>query len=1065
MRLKPRVPSLILAIAFGFSVWSVQAANAEELPAPPLLEELAGSNHENEFSITIYAFDSNGSPIQNLVLDDKRAFTTDGAALVMHRSAGTHFIPLIVHHESSKRLYEIGPIWGEAGDEIEILFSETQYGLPRVDISGMRASATMAKPQQDAETQSNENPTCGPGTIVSGVFDVDTKEPIHNAVALVRGVETEGTSRENGELRLAVPAGTWGLSIIHPEYNAYVQEDVAVSCGEDVYVEVRMTSRKSMLDTLVVKIPHIEGSLASVLDERKKSNTITEVLGSEQMSRNGDGDAASALRRVTGLTVVGGKYVYVRGLGERYSSTLMNGASLPSPEPERRVVPLDLFPSGVLQGMVIRKAYSPELPGEFGGGTVELRTRGIPEQFTLKFSAKTNARLGTTFSKGLGYEGGPLDWLGMDGGHRALPSDIAQASTNEALLPEDRFKTRGYNPKLLESFGEQMANIWSPHESWMLPGLSLSGELGDRYEVEDWTLGYLTALSYGNSSQTLNYERNYLLVGSQGALERSHSYQFMQTEMNVDAGGVIALEAKWKDLHEMRATTFLGRITDDSTRLYEGYNRDVDTNIRVSRLRFVERTLLAEQLQGSHLFADVWGSKLDWRYTYALALRSEPDRRETRYDQERGRDEWLISNRPEGNQRFFSNLVDHSHDVGLDFTVPFLQWSGEEATLRLGSAFATKSRAVDTRRYKFQHKGPLTGDPKVISRPAEEIFRPAYIGSDGFQFEEFTQPTDNYDADQIIAGTYVMVNIPLVSSLTLQGGARLEYGKQNVRTFELFNPEQTPVEAQIETLDILPAANLTWSLREDMKLRGSTSITVSRPDFRELSPATFNDVTGGRQLFGNPDLDRATIYSADLRWEWYPGLGNQISAATFYKHFVRPIEQVVIASAQQSVTFQNAESADNIGLELESRCELGGLHAAMEGAFLAGNLSLIHSQVTLPDFGITTSKERPLQGQSPYVINLQAGYDAEHLGLRLTTLYNVFGPRILEVGAQGAPDVYEQPFHSLDLVLQQKLPAGFSLRLSAKNLLDLPRTEMQGDEVLTKIASGRSFSLGLTWEM
>ena len=1043
----------------------VDSAYAEELPSPALLSEVEDAEPTQSFSITLYAFDSNGSPHVNLRLDKDHPFTKEGASLVVHRKAGTHFIPLIVHQGGAERLYEIGPIWGEAGDEIEVLFSETQYGLPMVDISGMRPAPRISTESQSLAAEKSIETECAPGTIASRIIDDENEAPIENAVALVRGVQNEASSNPSGDLRLVVPAGEWGLSVIHPDYNAHVYDSISIECGAELQLIVRMTSRKSMLDTLVVKIPHIEGSLASVLDERKKSNTITEVLGSEQMSRNGDGDAASALRRVTGLTVVGGKYVYVRGLGERYSSTLMNGASLPSPEPERRVVPLDLFPSGVLKGMVIRKAYSPELPGEFGGGTVELRTRGIPEEFTLKLSAKTNARLGTSFATGLGYEGGPLDVVGMDAGFRALPSDIAQASLEESLLPEDRFKTRGYNPKLLENFGEQMANVWSPKETWVLPGLTFSGELGDRYEVEDWTLGYLTALSYGNANQTLNYERNYFLVGNKGALERSHSYEFLQTETNVDAGGVLALEAKWKDQHEMRATTFLGRITDNSTRLYEGYNRDVDSNIRVSRLRFVERTLLAEQLQGSHLFPDAWGGKVDWRYTYALAMRSEPDRRETRYDQERGKDEWLISNRPEGNQRFFSNLVDHSHDIGLDFTLPFQQWNGEEANLRMGSAMATKSRVVDTRRYKFQHKGALTGDPKVISRPAEEIFRPEYIGSDGFQFEEFTQPTDNYDADQIIAGSYVMVDLPLASSWTLQGGARLEYGKQNVRTFELFNPDQTPVEAAIETLDVLPAANLTWSIREDMKVRGSSSITVSRPDFRELSPATFNDVTGGRQLFGNPELERATIYSADLRWEWYPGPGNQISAAAFYKHFDRPIEQVVIASAQQSVTFQNAESADNIGLELESRWELSGVHAAMEGAFVAGNLSLIHSQVTLPDFGITTSKERPLQGQSPYVINLQAGYDAEHVGLRLTTLYNVFGPRILEVGAQGAPDVYEQPFHSLDLVLQQKLPAGLSLRFSAKNLLDLARTEMQGDEILTQIVRGRSFSLGLTWEI
>lgn len=1066
-----RVCLCLLAIFMGTATESLAQVQDDSIDvvhktvASTSIVNPAGVKNEF-FHVSIYAFDSNGAPVRDLALVDRSGSNPVPNARNIQRMAGTHYFHVVLGRDAGARMYEIGPIWGAGGDDIEVILAETRNGPPMVEVNGMRQIPPPALSQTSKmEEEKAEEHSCAPGKLRGRVLDAETNAPISDVVVLVRGAQAETHSDVDGVWGLDVSAGTWGLSFIHPSFNAYVQEDIAVSCASETVMDVHLSSRKTMLDTLVVKIPHIEGSLASVIDERKKSNTITEVLGSEQMSRNGDGDAAAALRRVTGLTVVGGKYVYVRGLGERYSSTLMNGASLPSPEPERRVVPLDLFPSGVLKGMVIRKAYSPELPGEFGGGTVELRTRGIPESFTFKLSAKTNARLGTTFAPGLGYPGGPFDLLGMDAGHRALPEEIRKASGDEALLPEDRFKTRGYSPSTLETFGEEMANVWSPTETWMLPGLSLASELGDRFEWNDWTLGYLAALSYGNASQTLAYQRNYMLVGSGGALEKSHSYNFTQTEMNVDAGGVLALEAKWKDLHSLRATTFLGRITDDSTRTYQGYNRDVDTQIRVNRLRFVERTLLAEQLHGTHQVPAWSNAKLDWRYTYALAMRTEPDRRETRYDQERGENQWLISNRPEGNQRLFSNLVDHSHDVGVDFTVPFLQWDGEEANLRVGSAVATKSRLVDTRRYKFQHKGALTGDPKVISRPAEEIFRPEYIGSDGFQFEEFTQPTDNYDAAQLIAGSYAMVELPLTQAWSLQGGARLEYGKQNVRTYELFNPNQTPVEAEIETLDVLPAANLTWALRDDMKVRGSTSITVSRPDFRELSPATFNDVTGGRQLFGNPELERATIYSADLRWEWYPGLGNQISAAAFYKHFAKPIEQVVIASAQQSVTFQNAKSADNVGLELESRWELGDVVPAVEGTFVAGNLSLIHSQVTLPDFGITTSKERPLQGQSPYVLNVQAGYDAESMGLRITTLYNVFGPRILEVGAQGAPDVYEQPFHSLDLVVQQKLPAGMMLRFSAKNLLDLPRTETQGDEVLTQIAAGRAFSLGLSWAL
>lgn len=1027
--------------------------------------------------VIVLLFGEDGLPLASFdVVNAPERVTSDGILRLVIAPGIHHFTLRFTDQgcEQSAALPEVGVV---AGEQTEILarvgadgvvtaevFLPPGVGLPTRSEDGLD-DQTIARATSPADT-------CAPAVWRGIVLDEENGAPVKDVQVMVRGATDRAVTDAAGKFTLTLAAGAYDASLIHPGYITQMVEQVNLTCGAEETQTFWLMPRKNTLDPLVVRVPHIAGTLAAAASERRESTSISEVLGSEQMSKSGDSDAAAALRRVTGLTVVGGKYVYVRGLGERYSATLMNGSSLPSPEPERRVVPLDLFPAGVLDGLLIHKTYSPELPGEFGGGTVLLRTRGIPDAFTLKLQLGVSGIAGTTFADGLRYEGGPLDVLGLDGGFRSLPSEVRAASRDQALLPGDRFSDRGYSAEELEAFGESLANRWQLFPSMMLPGFSLSGEVGDRFSLGDWQLGYLGAINFGNGAQTLRYQERYLLVGQNGEMETSHQYQFYKTTVSADLGAMLTLGAALADAHELRATTFLGRITDDEAREYVGENRDVSTEIWVSRLRFIERTLLSEQLTGTHRFADLNDLRWNWSYTYALARRDEPDRRETRFDREPGTNRWLLSDRPEGNQRFFSELLDHSHDVQTSLRLPFSQWSGLESHVEVGLASAQKSRVVDTRRFKFQHKGPLSGDPKIITMTGgqiqpEEIFRPENIGPDGFQFEEFTQPTDNYDANQWIAAGYAMTELPLGLGFRLQGGVRLESGYQYVRTFQLFNPDQTPVLAELQTLDVLPAANLSYDVSEDIRLRAAFSKTISRPDFRELSPATFNDVTGGQQIFGNPDLERAQIYAGDLRFEWYPDAGTQVSVAGFYKHFIDPIEQVVIPSAQQSITYQNAQAADNLGVEVEGRAEVGNFLPLLEGAYVAGNASLIFSRVSLLEQSqtISTSKERALQGQSPYVVNLQLGYDHEDLGLSTALLYNVYGARIQGVGALGAPDIFESPFHALDLILSKRLPGGLSLKLKAKNLIDLPQEWTQGGTVLSSVQRGRALSLSVSWAL
>lgn len=907
--------------------------------------------------------------------------------------------------------------------------------------------------------------------VVQGmVVHLEKQTPVVDARVFVRGYPLEGRTDEDGKFAMDVPVGTQQITVVHPEFSTFTQPDVEVTEGQVTEIFVQMTPAAVQLEDFVVSVPHIEGGTVALLEERKESGNVVDVIGAEQMAKSGDSDAAGALKRVTGVTVVGGKYVFVRGLGERYSSTLLNGSTLPSPEPERRVVPLDMFPADLLESLVIQKTFSPDMPAEFGGGSVQIRTKSFPDQFTAKLSFSAGFVLGTTFYKGLMYDGGKTDWLGIDDGTRELPAVVEAASSESSLRPCNMFVTEGcFTPQQLEKLGESMPSTYDTHRKTVPPDLGFSVTLGDSFDIKSAVAGYLVSFVYKNDWDISEEHHIYTKLGDDDEVVPQHTYDFESLANKITMAGILTFGVDFSEHHKVKLVSLLDRITDNEARIYQGFNNDLGGDLRVTRLRWIERMLFAQQVQGLHVFPEAMDLQLDWRYTFSLATRLEPDRREYRKDLEEADEEdevdlWILSDRPEGNQRFFSELMDMNHDVSLDLTLPFLQWSGEEARAMVGFTSVIKDREVDTRRYHYTLGSSVPTE--VLASSPELIFSPEWIGAGSgmVNFEEYTRSTDNYLADQLILAGYTLVDLPLGAGFRLLSGVRFEFSDQNVKTFELFNPEAEPVTASLATKDWLPALAFTWALPKGHQLRLGFSRTVSRPDFRELSPATFNDVTGGRQVFGNADLNRALLTNVDLRWEWYIAPGESLSVGLFYKNFQDPIEQVVKVAAQHTVTWENAKGANNFGLEVEFRKSFDFIADALRDLYVAFNGTLIYSRIQLRDTegSIQTSQNRPLQGQSPWVFNLQLGYDNVDWGTTLVLLYNVFGKRISDVGARGAPDVYEQPFHQLDFVFRQKLAHGFALGFKARNILDLPVEFHQCDITVLKYRKGRSLSVSVS---
>jgi len=1027
----------------------MRARNA--LCALSLICALGAAGQEIESGrVEVYAFDADGRALPGLEL-------WIGALRVHTREDGSARVPLGpgIHEFSARRgNHVLGrehvPV---VADEVtEVLVRLTLRGTAEIDVEG----AGWPSPRSVVVGNRAE---VASGKLLGAVTDARNGKPVAGARVLVRGESAEAVTDVAGRFELELPAGEHTISMIHAQYSTATRSAVRVFAEGETTVSLELTPSAIELDTLRVSGYKLEGGLASLMEERREEKSVTELLGAEQISKSGDSTAAAALKRVTGLTVVDGKYVYVRGMGERYSSTLLNGATLPSPEPERRVVPLNLFPADVIESIAVHKSYSPELPGEFGGGTVKIKTKGIPESFFFKAGISTAYKPDMTFEDGLSYRGSGTDWLGYDDGLRGLNPFVKTASARQPLVLQDPVSGEGYPPEVLEALGESMPNHWSTRREEVDPDLGLNLSIGERFEPAGMPIGVRASLSYDNSNRLLEGKHRALGVGSGSDLVRIVDYRTESFTNTVDVSGHLSVGVEPAEGQEITLSTLLVRTTDDETEVYRGLLSNDDSLIEVSRLNYVEQQLWSTQLQGEHsLFADL---QFDWSYTYSLASRYQPDYRQTRYDYDEALDVFRLSDRPEGNQRLYGDLEDQTHDLSGSLEIPFDVWSDLEAVLAVGGGYLLRERESEIRRFKFIHRGPLSRDPSILANPAEQVFSRQNIGATGFSFEEITRNTDSYDAEQSIEAVFLRLDLPLHADVDLSAGARVERSRQEVQTFDLFARGSQPDAAELEKTDVLPAANLSWRFVTDMQLRLGYARTVSRPDFRELSLAPFDQVVGAGVFVGNPELERTLIDSFDIRWEWYLSADESISLGLFYKRLQDPIETVILGGSNRTITLANADAGQNLGIEFEFRKRLGFLGGFWDKVFVAGNVALIRSEVELSSVGVATNDNRPLEGQSRYVLNLSCGYDDPETKTSVTLLYNVAGERIVGIGTFGLPDVYEQPFHQVDFVASKTFYERWSLTFKAQNLLGEEVRLTQGGETVSSYEKGRTFSLSV----
>lgn len=1018
-------------------------------------------------ALNLVAFDR-ATPLARaeVVIDGRVAGRTneDGTAQLRIEPGSRELVLRVEGREVFRRALELAE-----GESAELIATIAPGVEPQVLFESSRgAAAGVAVAAVDAGP---------PGRLSGRITSAEDGKPVANARIFVSGTPVDVRTDAEGRFEATLPAGDYSISVVASNFAARTVDGIAVVSEARTDRDVELTPAGLELPEFVVLEPFVEGSLAAFVEERRQSFAVADVLGIEQISRAGDSDVAGALRRVTGLTLVDGKYVFVRGLGERYSSILLNGAPVPSPDPTRRVVALDLFPVEILEGVVIQKSFSAEMPGEFGGGTIQLRTKGIPDEFFAKLSVSQGWTQGTTFKEGLRYDGGTQDWTGFDQ-VRGLPDSVIEANQRFGTVRVQTPFQPGLTPVELEAIGEDLAAGGFDTRVAKLPtDGSLTFAIGNSLAIgEDWRVGFTHSIRYAQSWDNLeDVRRKFAFSGPDEPLVPVLDFERRRTEREIDLSGFLALGVEYGDNHRLTATTTLVRQSFDTTQVDEG----VDISEALSRfflLEWEENALLAQQFNGSHLFPTVSDLAVDWNYTRARATRDAPNTRSYRYDLIEGSNGlFQVSPRSDSNDITYGELVDDTEAANLDFKLPSTPADGHTITYLAGLSRVDRSREAGVRRYSF-FGGPPPGSPEdFLQRPPGQIFSPPNIRPDGFVIRDTTRNSDAYTADLDLKGAYFTFDWLWEELLRVTLGARDERLDQSVRTFNLSNTSVVDSESQLRTKDMLPSAAVTWFVDEDSQVRAVYAETVSRPDFRELSTSPFIDPTIDTISIGNPDLVPAAIRNYDLRYEYYFSPTETASVALFGKEFADPIERIQSPATGDVVTFSNVPTATLYGIEFDVYKSLGFVGdwgfierlplswVPWQDVYLGGNYARIESKVTLTreTAGILTNLERPLQGQSPYVANLQLGWYPADGERELSVLYNVSGRRISEVGVFGIPDVYEEAAGQLDIVFATSLPSDFKLKLRARNLLD-PKVEFTvGDEIRREFRRGRSVALTL----
>lgn len=896
------------------------------------------------------------------------------------------------------------------------------------------------------------------GRILGRILDADTGQPLIGTLVAVPGSGIQTLSGADGRYILAnVPAGATEVSTSLLGYTNRTMSGIEVGASATVTLDIELSPAALAMDAIVVSVAADRGTIGRALDRQREAVGVTSEVTAQQISRGPDGDAAAAIQRVSGVTVQDGKFVFVRGLGERYTTTTLNGSRIPSPEPERKMVPLDLFPSGLVQSITTAKTFTPNLFGDFSGAQVDIRTREYPTQRQVVYSYSLGVNPDVTGRSGMVAPSAGGEWFALSTDPRRLPNTLASRTSFDGLRQAD------FN-NIVRSF----RNAWSVEERSVLPSSSMSVSVGGEDPILGRRFGYLASMTYSINEEAHHGEiRAVALPGADGATIEASRYEGSLGRTSVLWGGLLNLGTAFGDGNRISLNATYNRSADNDGRRERGVDENTGADLRIDQLQYVERSVASGQLQGEHQLAP--RHFLDWSLSASTVRRQEPDRSEVVYliEKNAAGEEmpaaWALS----GNEvavRTFADLQEDAIEFKTDYRLS-LGTVNRPFDLRIGGAIRNTERDADNRAWSVQSIGSnqLTEDRSLREQAPEEIFGDAFTDPNDAVFSVVPiAQGGSYSAQDRLYAAYGMVEATPSERLQVVAGARIERSELDLQAMSTLRTEYS---ANPTYTDVLPSLSFKLQVGENHNLRLAASQTLARPEYREVAPVQYREVIGGENTRGNSELRRTLIQNVDFRWEYYPNPGEALSVALFAKRFQDPIERIYLATSGTAInTFVNAEGARNYGVELELRKRLGGLGAAFEPIELFANSTVMRSRITIGNEGLasTTNPNRPMLGQAPYVVNAGLTYTNDAGGVSGTILFNRMGKRLVAAAGAPLPDVYEMPKSTFDISLRFPLFGDFSGNLDFENLLDAEHRLQQGTVTREQYRSGRSISFGVT---
>jgi len=884
------------------------------------------------------------------------------------------------------------------------------------------------------------------GKISGTVLDSKTGETLPGATALIEGTGKGVSADFDGKFMLTgVPVGKVTLVISYISYNTKKIAGVEVKANDvtDISVLLDASTSQDLTEVEVVVTLNKENNTALIL-QQKNNASVSDGISSETIKKTPDRNTSDVIKRISGATIQDNKFAIIRGMSDRYNAAFINGAPLPSSESDKKAFSFDIFPANLLDNIVILKTATPDMPGDFAGGVIQINTKSIPEKNAQSISISTGYNQQTTFKDFRTYKGGKYDWLGIDDGTRGDPKGIPETK----LFSADKLDQIEYAKKVNYD--------WSLQSKKAMPNFNLQYSLANVGKLFKKEAGSIFALTYNNTN-------NIFATNRREFEEQGSNYDVSKVRDYIDTtySNAILASALWNLAYKFNGNNQIGfknlfSVNSEDRVITRRGSQDIVTQTwERSNVRwFVQNQIYSTQLNGDHYF-EASKIKFKWVAGYSDIKRETPNLRRMTYvktsalEDDSVKYNAVIATTGTGAQNagtmVFNTTKEKMQSIRYDVSRGFKLGDKTKHEVLLGGNHIFRDRIFYARLLgysMYRKNSSLIENTDLKFLDESVIFAPENIGiqdnpgprDGGFKLSEATTEKDNYAASSMLNAGYITLDSRLFEKLRFIYGARVESYRQRL-SVTLFGEEKI---TDTTVVDILPSINAVYSVTEKTNIRLSFYQTVSRPEFRELAAFNFLDFNTTFNISGNPSLTRAKIDNYDARFEWYPGAGQVISVSGFYKKITNAVEQAVDASAQiKALTFVNVALVENIGVELEYRFKLSTLFNNDSSKFLSkttlfSNFAYIKSEVDVSK--IIDAEPRPLQGQSPYIINAGIQYLDNDKDWGISLSYNVIGRRIVIVGSTAEPSYWETPRHVLDFQLAKTFKEKFEVKFNVRDI-------------------------------